>query len=101
METALWTWSGIYFGYRDGDDLWTHDGRLVGRFHGDDVYGTNGDYLGEMRDSDRLITKTSMKDHRKIPFGSRQRGMRGLRGMHGLRGILGGYEDFPDPDSVI
>lgn len=100
METALWTWSGTYFGYRDGDELWTHDGRLVGRFHGDEVYGSNGDYLGQIRDGDRLISKTSMKGRRKSSFGVRRRGSRGLRGTRGARGMLGGYEDFPAPDEL-
>jgi hypothetical protein len=34
----LWTWGGVSFGYREGDNLWTHDGRHVGRFHGIEVY---------------------------------------------------------------
>lgn len=34
----LWTWSGTYFGYRDGDNLWTYDGEHIGRFYGDEVF---------------------------------------------------------------
>jgi hypothetical protein len=48
-HTALWTWGGTYFGYRDGDSLWTHDGRKVGRFYGNEVFGPDGKYLGEFR----------------------------------------------------
>jgi hypothetical protein len=59
MEIHLWTWSGKYFGYRDGDELWTHDGRLAGRFYHDEVYGAAGRYLGEVRDVDRLITNAA------------------------------------------
>jgi hypothetical protein len=33
----LWTWGGICFGYRDGEDLWTYDGHHVGKFHADEV----------------------------------------------------------------
>src|SRR5690242_15576499 len=44
MMTRLWTWTGIDFGYRDGDELWSHDGRHVGRFYGDQVYAPDGSY---------------------------------------------------------
>jgi hypothetical protein len=59
MVTFLWTWSGISFGYRDGDHLWTYDGRHVGRFIGDAVYGHGGRYLGEVRFGARLLTARS------------------------------------------
>jgi hypothetical protein len=68
METALWTWSGIYFGYRDSDNLWTHDGRHVGRFHGDEVYGPDGRYLGEIQNDNRLITRLAKKAWRRDGF---------------------------------
>ena len=55
----LWTWGGISFGYRDGDDLWTHDGRHVGRFQGDQVFDRHGRYLGELMNDDRLIHRRS------------------------------------------
>ena|ERR1035438_5803998 len=99
METALWTWDGEYFGYRDGDQLWAHHGQLVGKFRGDVVYGADGAYLGEIRDNDRLITKTASKNKHAAGFGIRQRGARGLRGRRGSRGALSGYEGFPSPDS--
>jgi hypothetical protein len=99
METALWTWGGEYFGYREDDELWAHHGRLVGKFRGDEVYGDDGEYLGEIRDGDRLITKTASKHKRAGSFGIRQRGARGLRGLRGMRGLIGGYEDFPSPDA--
>lgn len=99
METALWTWSGEYFGYREGDELWAHHGRLVGKFHGDEVYGADGAYLGEIRDGDRLITRTAAKNKRAGgSFGIQQRGGHGLRGNRGARGIVGGNEDFPSPE---
>jgi hypothetical protein len=64
----LWTWSGIFYGYHDGDDLWTHDGRHVGRFHGDEIYDANGAYLGEMRRDRRLITDIAKLALRQPPF---------------------------------
>ena len=36
----LWTWSGVYFGYRRRDSLFTHDGIEVGRFAGLEAYGS-------------------------------------------------------------
>lgn len=45
----LWTWSGEYFGFREGSDLWTHNGHHVGRFRKEsEVYGPNGLYLGDL-----------------------------------------------------
>lgn len=44
----LWTWSGVFFGYREGSDLVTFAGKRVGRFTGDEVYGRSGRYLGEL-----------------------------------------------------
>jgi hypothetical protein len=99
VQTALWIWSGSYFGYREDDLLWAYHGRLVGKFHGDDVYGADGSYLGEIRNADRLITKTSKKNKRAGAFGVRQRGSRGIRGTRGSRGPIGGYEDFPSAET--
>ena len=57
----LWTWSGKYFGYLDGDDLWTCGGKHVGRLQDDGIYGPDGRYLGEIESDDRLITCKSKK----------------------------------------
>jgi hypothetical protein len=65
---SLWTWSGLFFGYRDGGDLWTHDGRHVGRFHGDEIYDPNGTYLGELRRRRRLITDLAKLAQQQRPF---------------------------------
>lgn len=92
----LWTWSGVYFGYREGDNLWSHGGRLVGRFYGDEVYGSDGAYLGEIRDGDRLIRQTRKERLKKPRFTVRLRGASGVRGMRGGRGMPGGYEEFPE-----
>jgi hypothetical protein len=59
MTNHLWTWSGMDFGDRDGDELWTYDGRHVGRFRGHQVFASDGRYLGELRGDDRLITRTN------------------------------------------
>ena len=63
----LFTWSGTYFGYRDGDSLWTHDGRHVARFDGDEVYGRHGRYLGEVV-NDHLATSRSKTSWRRPGF---------------------------------
>ena len=70
MTTHLWTWSGTYFGTREGDDLWTHSGRHVGCFKGREVYGSNGRYLGELK-SNKLIARLSSRSHRISPFAPR------------------------------
>ena len=96
----LWTWSGTYFGYRDGDELWTCDGRLVGRFYGDEVFGSDGRYLGEIRDSDRLITRPMKGSRLKSVFPTRVRGVPGVPGSLGSRAMPAGYCDFPEPKDV-
>ena len=98
MTTDLWTWGGTYFGYRDGDNLWTHDGRHVGRFHGDEVYASDGQYLGELRNSNRLITNTGNRSHRRAGFTPRA----GRVGRVPYVDYVGyvmyvGHEDFPAP----
>ena len=64
----LWTWGGICFGYREGDDLWTHDGQHVGRFRDNEVYGRDGRYLGELVNGDRLITNKAKSSSRQSGF---------------------------------
>jgi hypothetical protein len=94
----LWTWSGKYFGHRDGDDLWAFHGKHVGRFHDEDVYGRDGRYLGEIM-NDRLITNKAMAGLKKAPFapyGSRV-GSVGYAAYVGYV-MYSGYEDFPGPD---
>ena len=90
----LWTWHGIFFGHRDGDNLWTHDGKHVGRFHNNEVYGPDGQYLGEIK-VDRLITCVGKKSWRKgsfIPQANRV-GVVPNVGYAGY-GTYAGYEDF-------
>lgn len=97
----LWTWGGICFGYRDGDDLWTHDGCHVGRFRADEVYGPDGRYLGEVMSGDRLITRLGKKLWHRRPFtphGSRLGYIRYLDYLGYL--MYAGYEDFPKPESL-
>ena len=101
MGIYLWTWSGTYFGYREGDDLWAYDGRLVGHFVGDEVFGSDGHYLGEIRDHDSLITNTRKKHTRRLPFVTRRRVAGDLQRMRVMRGMPGGFEDFPAPDKLV
>jgi hypothetical protein len=95
----LWTWGGIFFGYRDGDDLWTYAGRHVGHFEDEEIYGPGGRYLGEVM-KDRLITcisKKSRHPHRFDPQADRT----GIVPSTDLMGVLMhvGYEDFPRPEA--
>ena len=96
----FWTWSGRYFGFRDGEDLWTYTGRHVGHFHGDEVYDKDGRYLGEVLD-DRLITDRSKSAYRQPPF-SVSAPMNGVVPSADCVGstMLAGYEDFPEPSML-
>ena len=95
----LWTWRGVCFGYRDGDDLWTHNGRHVGRFFGEEVYGKNGDYLGEIRNNNRLITHKSKNRYKKTRFTPySKRAAYAKYANYAGYAMYAGYEDFPSPD---
>ena len=51
----LWTWSGEYFGFREGAELWTYDGRHVGRFRRDaEIFRPEGLYMGVVMEG-RLV----------------------------------------------
>ena len=96
----LWTWSGKYFGYLDGDDLWTCGGKHVGRLQDDGIYGPDGRYLGEIESDDRLITCKSKKASRGNPYGTYANSV----GMVNYVDCVGyvmyaGYEDFPAPEA--
>jgi len=94
----LWTWGGISFGYRLGDNLWTHDGRHVGRFLGNEVYGQDGYYLGEIRSRNRLITCLGKRSRRKPPFSPYARRVAYVRYIDYVGYVMYvGYEDFPAP----
>src|SRR5262245_9865152 len=94
-QIHLWTWSGSYFGTREGDDLWTYKGKHAGRFKGNDVFAADGRYLGEM-DGTRLLAKTANKGLRGDPFTAPPtRGtLRALAG-HSSNTMYPGFEDFP------
>jgi hypothetical protein len=95
----LRTWSGKFFGYRDGDDLWTHTGLHVAQFEGGYLYGPDGSYLGEIV-SGRLI---------RSPAGPGNRGLNFVRKpiRSGLPNLgdepsfpeINPYEDFPSPEN--
>ena len=97
-QTHLWTWSGSYFGMREGDDLWTYKGKHAGRFKGDDVFAADGRYLGEMNGT-RLVTKVQNKGLRGTPFTPlAPRGtLRALAG-YTANSMYPGFEEFPKPE---
>ncbi len=97
MATQLWMWNGTHFGYREGNDLWTRDGVLAGHVHGNEIYGANGHYLGEI-DGDRLRADISKATKHETPFGPRH-GAPMSHGSLGSRGMVGGYKEFPAPET--
>jgi len=97
---SLYTWGGVYFGKRSGDDLWTHDGRHVGRFHGDEVYGCNGHYLGELKNG-KLIAKSTSKSKSRGTFAPKTSKAGHVPSVSRVGSVLPvGYEDFPSPDEI-
>jgi hypothetical protein len=96
----LWTWGGLAFGYREGDELWTWDGRHVGRFAGREVYDRAGTYLGEIM-RDRLIASQlkAGRLHRSFaPAPARPACVRDAnRPGYALQAR---HEDFPAPEAL-
>ena len=94
----MWTWTGRFFGYREGDELWTRDGVHVGRFGGREVYGRDGRYLGELM-LGRLITHRlrgrefadSRFAHPAQPDRERSAEQTDIDAYQ----LLAGYDDFP------
>lgn len=92
----LWTWSGRFFGYRDGDNLWTHDGQHIGQFYENEIYNQNGKYLGEIINENRLITNLNKKNYTKsgfLPYVNRVGYVKFVDYIGYV--MYAGYEDFP------
>lgn len=91
----LWSWSGQFVGYRQGDDLWTCDGRHSGRFAGSEVYGPDGCYLGQMAKEDRLVTRKARLGLRRGAFAPVERvGLVSRRCGVPPYALPQGYQDF-------
>jgi hypothetical protein len=100
IKMNLYTWGGIYFGKRDGDNLWTHDGRHVGNFRGDELFDKNGRYIGQLK-SGKLITCTSKLSKASSsfsPYASRVGHVPSVN--HVGTVMIVGYEDFPSPEEL-
>jgi hypothetical protein len=96
----LWTWCGIYFGCRDGDELWAHSGHHVGRFYGSEIYGPDGHYLGEVVSNGRLITSKGKCAQRRdgfTPAAPRVAWIPSLK--QRAYPLYAAHQDFPDPVS--
>lgn len=63
----VWTWSGMFVGYREGDDVWSRTGEHIGRCNGLEIFGFEGEYLGEV-DRDRLIRVSVKRNWVSSPF---------------------------------
>lgn len=96
----LWTWDGVSFGYRDGEDLWTHAGRHAGRFVGDEVFGPDGRYLGEVRNG-RLIVNSGKRSRRISAFSRKMARVGHVNRVNYVGHVMIlGHEDFPRPESL-
>jgi hypothetical protein len=96
----LWTWSGRYFGYRNGNNLWTCEGKHVGEFRVVNVFGRDGRYMGEVPKGDtRLITNLRKRGRKWLPFtpGLPREPVGNVS--RPAYEMLDGYEDFPTPDN--
>jgi hypothetical protein len=92
----LYTWTGHYFGYKDGDDLWTYEGRHVGKFNGFDAFDPSGHYLGEIRNGFYLIRDTRKIAINRGSFSPRENKPPTIKHVEHMGfAIPNGYEDFP------
>lgn len=98
----LWTWSGEYFGFREGAELWTYDGRHVGRFRRDaEVFRPDGLYMGVVMEG-RLVVdwhRTARRASSFTPSESRT-GHRRFADRSPFDMQIG-FKDFPSPDSAV
>lgn len=95
----LWTWSGKYFGYLDGDTLRTYRGHHIGYFIGEDAFNLNGSYLGELKE-DRLIVNLSKRNLRSGSIARFVKNVALVKMVDYVGNVmLAGYEDFPSPES--
>ena len=94
--TDLWTWSGQYFGYLEGEDLWASDGRHIGRCQRDDVFDPDGNYLCQIAFSNRLRVARADRLLRIDPFPRKpDRAPREPLPKRMPYTTIGGYEDLP------
>jgi hypothetical protein len=94
----LWTWSGKFFGYRQGDALRTYRGHHIGYFVGDDAFSLDGRYLGEAKDN-RLITNRSKKNLRAGSVAQYAKNTAIVKFVDYVGFVMyAGYEDFPPPE---
>lgn len=94
----LWTWGGVFFGYRRGDNLFTYHGVQAGRFYGKHVHGTDGQYLGELYNHGRLITSRMVIHPTRGAFAPIMGGSYAPYADYAGYAMIAGYEDFPSPD---
>jgi len=96
VVTDVWTWSGRYFGYLDGEDLWARDGRHIGRCRGDAIFDPDGSYLGEIAFNNRLRVARADRLFRIDPFPRMDNRAPLIPLMDRMPyTLIGGYEDFP------
>jgi CheY-like chemotaxis protein len=96
----LWTWSGDYFGFREGENLWTFDGRHVGRFRRHEIYRANGAYMGDLVEG-RLVSDWHKAGRRASSFTvSDNRHDHRFFADRAPFDMLVGCRDFPSGDEV-
>ena len=98
----LWTWSGEYFGFREGVDLWTYDGRHVGRFRrGSEIFRPDGMYMGVVMEG-RLVVDWYSTARRASSFTPSENriGHRKFADRAPFDMQIG-FKDFPNPDSSL
>lgn len=98
----LWTWGGVYFGYRKGEWLFSYEGIGVGRFVGDEVFDANGKYLGELGSTGQEVrlTASNYKNNRVVAaFSPKAEKAYERRANRFPEKAYCGYQDFPLPES--
>jgi len=97
----LWTWSGVFFGYRYGEWLFTYEGIAVGRFVRDEVYDANGNYLGELRSTGQELRLTSSNyktSQCMSAFAPKAEKAYEKLANRPPQTVYCGYQDFPSPE---
>ena len=58
--TAIFKWSGEYFGFIHDENLFRGDGAYVGWIENGQVWASNGAYLGEVAEENYILRRTHM-----------------------------------------
>jgi hypothetical protein len=90
----LWSWTGKYIGYKEGENVWSADGKYLGKLLDEELFAPDGHYLGEICEG-RLLVDRDKNYTNVAPFERHSdRSSPGVRSERANYSLPYGYEDF-------